>query len=151
LEGDFAVKIGVKFKRLPNGVDLDMPKYAHTGDSGMDVMAAESAVLLPGQHKAIPCGFAIGIPEGFEAQVRPRGGLAAKSVIGIVNSPGTVDRGYTGEVMVILINHGTTSFKVERGMKIAQLVFAPVAYAILVPVTELDETARGDGRFGSTG
>jgi dUTP pyrophosphatase len=146
------VKIGVKFKRLPNGVDLALPSYADDGAAGMDILAAED-VFVPnrGGVRLIRCGFAMAIPSGYEVQIRPRSGLAKNHGVSVLNAPGTVDSSYRGEVCVLLINHGVADFISPRGTRIAQMVFAPVAQAVLLPVAELDETVRASGGFGSTG
>ena len=141
--------IKVDFKRLPHGMDLALPSYATSGSAGMDIRAAEDVVMQPMSVAKIPTGFAIAIPEGYEAQVRSRSGLALKGVV-VMNSPGTIDSDFRDEVCVILANHGTEPFEVKRGERIAQMVFAPVTRAELVTVTELDETGRRGG-FGSSG
>lgn len=138
-------------KRLPHFEGLELPAYATDGAAGMDVLAAEEVTLAPGARHAVATGLAFAIPHGFEIQVRPRSGLALKHGIGVLNSPGTVDSDYRGEVKVILANHGDQPFKVRRGDRIAQLVLAPVTRASWLHVDELDETARGEGGFGSTG
>lgn len=117
----------------------------------MDVLAAEDVTLKPGARHPVATGLAVAIPPGFEIQVRPRSGLALKHGISIPNTPGTIDSDYRGEVKVILINHGDSAFEVKRGDRIAQLVLAPVTQANWLPVDDLDETARGEGGFGSTG
>ena len=137
--------------RLEHGHDLPLPAYATTGAAGMDVVAAEDCTLAPGARHAVATGFALAIPEGYEVQVRPRSGLALKHGITCLNTPGTIDSDYRGEVKVILANLGQEPFAVRRGERIAQLVPAPVLHATLSEVTSLDETARGDGGFGSTG
>ncbi|MBS3137838.1 dUTP diphosphatase [Candidatus Woesearchaeota archaeon] len=131
--------------------DLPTPKYAHHGDAGMDIYAAENYMLQSGEHKLISAGIKLAIPYGYEVQVRPRSGLAAKHGISIVNTPGTIDCMYRGLVGVILINHGKNPYEVKRGERIAQLVFNKIAYAAVEEVAELDETARGESGFGSTG
>lgn len=147
------VVTAVAIKRLPSGHDLPLPAYQTPHAAGMDLCAAVEAdvVLQPGGHAIIPTGFAIAVPHGFEAQVRPRSGLAAKNAVTVLNSPGTVDSDYRGEVGVILINHGKTAFTVTRGLRIAQMVVAPVHAIMWEEKSELDETDRGDGGFGSTG
>lgn len=137
--------------RLPHGEGLDLPAYATDGAAGMDVLAAEDVILPPGARHAVATGLAVAIPPGFEIQVRPRSGLALKHGISVPNAPGTIDSDYRGEVKVILINHGAVSFEVRRGDRIAQLVLAPVTRASWLTVEQLDETARGEGGFGSTG
>ncbi len=133
--------------------NLPLPSYETTGSAGMDVCAAvlEDAELLPGEIMLVPTGFAVAIPEGFEIQVRPRSGLAVKHGVTIVNSPGTIDSDYRGEVKVGLINLGKKAFVVRRGDRIAQLVLAPVVIAEWLQVTELNTTSRGTGGFGHTG
>ncbi|WP_353205216.1 dUTP diphosphatase [Sphingomonas sp.] len=143
--------ITIALKRLPNGVDLPLPAYATDGAAGMDVVAAEAATLAPGARAAIATGFAIAIPAGYEVQVRPRSGLALKHGMTCLNTPGTIDSDYRGEVKVILINLGADPFEIARGDRIAQLVPAPVQRAVLDVVASLDDTERGTGGFGSTG
>ncbi|MCV0384214.1 MAG: dUTP diphosphatase [Erythrobacter sp.] len=143
--------VGVQLKRLPHGEGLDLPAYATAGAAGMDVVAAEDVSIAPGDRHAVATGFALAIPAGFEIQVRPRSGLALKHGVTVPNTPGTIDSDYRGELKVILINHGSESFAVRRGDRIAQLVLAPVVQARWNEVDELDETARGAGGFGSTG
>jgi dUTP pyrophosphatase len=143
--------IEVRITRLPNGAGLDLPSYASADAAGLDLRAAEAATLAPGARAMIATGFAIALPRGFEAQVRPRSGLAAKHGVTVLNSPGTVDADYRGEIKVILINHGAESFAIARGDRIAQIVIAPVTRATLTEVAALDDTARGSGGFGSTG
>jgi len=139
------------FKRLSNLADL--PRYQTVHAAGMDLHAAisESVTIAPGEIRMIPCGFAMAVPVGFEAQVRPRSGLASRHGIGMPNSPGTIDSDYRGEVTVPLINLGRQPFTVERNMRIAQMVIAPVAHCAVEEVEELNETVRGAGGFGSTG
>lgn len=143
--------IRIALKRLPHGDGLPLPTYATTGAAGMDVVAAEDVTLAPGARHAVATGLAMAIPAGYEVQVRPRSGLALKHGITCLNTPGTIDSDYRGEVKVILANLGTGPFEVKRGERIAQLVPAPVQHATLDLVEELDETARGSGGFGSTG
>jgi len=143
--------IRIAIKRLPNGGGLPVPAYATSGAAGMDVVAAESLRLAPGGRHAVATGFAIAIPDGFEVQVRPRSGLALKNGVTCLNTPGTIDHDYRGEVKVILANLGDEPFEIARGDRIAQLVPAPVQRATLDEVDELDETDRGIGGFGSTG
>ena len=133
--------------------DLALPRYMTTGAAGMDVGAAvqEPLTIAPMQIRLVPTGFAVALPEGFEAQIRPRSGLAVKHGITVVNAPGTIDADYRGEIGCILINHGSAAFTVERGLRIAQMVVAPVTRAAWQEVDDLDETARGAGGFGSTG
>ena len=137
----------------PSSADIPLPVYATEHAAGMDLCAAvkEPTTLSPGETALIPTGIAIALPPGFEAQVRPRSGLALKHGLTIVNSPGTIDADYRGEVGVILANMGREPFVVKRGARIAQMVIAPVAHASWVPVQDLDETARGQGGFGHTG
>jgi dUTP pyrophosphatase len=143
--------IEIGLKRLPHGEGLPLPSYASSGAAGLDVVAAESLTLAPGTRQAVATGFAIAIPEGYEVQVRPRSGLALKHGITCLNTPGTIDSDYRGEVKVILANLGAEPFEVVRGERIAQLVPAPVLRAAFVEVAELGDTARGGGGFGSTG
>ena len=143
--------IAIRLCRLPHGEGLPVPAYATAGAAGMDVVAAEALTLAPGARAAVATGFAIAIPEGYEVQVRPRSGLALKHGITCLNTPGTIDSDYRGEVKVILINLGEAPFAITRGERIAQLVPAPVQRATLAIVDELDDTARGSGGFGSTG
>lgn len=143
--------IEIALRRLPHGEGLPLPAYATEHAAGMDVVAAESLTLAPGQRHAVATGFAIAIPPGYEVQVRPRSGLALKYGITCLNTPGTIDADYRGEVKVILANVGERPFEVVRGERIAQLVPAPVLRADFNVVEELDATARGAGGFGSTG
>jgi dUTP pyrophosphatase len=138
---------------LPHGEGLELPRYETAHAAGMDLLAAVSApvVLRPGARALIPTGLAIALPEGYEAQVRPRSGLALKHGISLVNTPGTIDADYRGEVGIILINHGSAPFTVTRGMRLAQMVVAPVTRAVLEEVTDLPDSGRGAGGFGSTG
>ena len=145
------MSIELRLKRLPNGEGLPLPAYASQGAAGLDVVAAETLTLAPGQRHAVATGFALAIPEGYEVQVRPRSGLALKHGITLLNTPGTIDSDYRGEVKVILANLGDAPFEVVRGERIAQLVPAPVQRATLAEVGDLDATARGSGGFGSTG
>ena len=143
----------LRIMRLPHGADLPLPHYASEGAAGMDVVAAVEAplVLAPGARAAVPTGLAMAIADGFEVQVRPRSGLALKQGLTVANAPGTIDSDYRGEVKVLLINLGTAPVDITRGMRIAQLVVAPVTRAALVEVDSLDDTLRGAGGFGSTG
>lgn len=143
--------IDIELQRLPHGQDLPLPAYATSGAAGLDVVAAESLTLAPGQRHAVATGFAIAIPHGYEVQVRPRSGLALKHGITCLNTPGTIDEDYRGEVKVILANLGSEPFEVRRGERIAQLVPAAVLKASFAEVAELGETGRGAGGFGSTG
>ena len=149
------MKLVLRVKRLPHGEGLPLPAYQSAHAAGLDVVAAvpEDAPvsLAPGARALIPTGFALEIPVGYEAQVRPRSGLAIKQGVTLLNSPGTIDADYRGELMVIAINHGSEPFTVSRGNRIAQLVIAPVSHVEIVAVEELGATARGDGGFGSTG
>lgn len=143
----------VRIKRLPHGEGLALPRYETALAAGCDVRAAVTAplTLKPGERFMVPTGVAIALPPGWEAQMRPRSGLAAKHGISCVNSPGTIDADYRGELKVILINHGTEDFVINRGDRIGQMVIAPVYQARFEEVDELDETERGNGGFGSTG
>jgi dUTP pyrophosphatase len=143
--------IAIAIQRLPHGEGLPLPAYATGGAAGMDVVAAEELVLAPGSRHAVATGFAMAIPQGFEVQVRPRSGLALKHGITCLNTPGTIDSDYRGEVKVILANLGSEPFPIRRGDRVAQLVPAPVQRAVFDEVTNLDETTRGAGGFGSTG
>ena len=143
--------IRIAVQRLPHGEGLPLPAYATHGAAGMDVVAAEDLVLEPGKRHAVATGFAMAIPEQFEVQVRPRSGLALKHGITCLNTPGTIDSDYRGEVKIILANLGDAPFTIARGDRIAQLVPAPVQRADLGEVESLDATARGSGGFGSTG
>lgn len=143
--------ITIRLKRLPHGEGLPLPAYATAQAAGMDVVSAEDLTLAPGARHAVATGFAIAIPPGYEVQVRPRSGLALKHGITCLNTPGTIDADYRGEVKVILANLGAEPFVIARGDRIAQLVPAPVQHARFDEVEELDETARGAGGFGSTG
>lgn len=145
--------IKVAVTRFPHNKDLPLPAYATTQSAGMDLAAAIDAdvLLAPGASSVIPTGLGIALPAGYEAQVRPRSGLAAKNGITVLNTPGTVDADYRGEVKVILINLGATEFLIERGMRIAQMVIAPITHAQLTEVDALVQTDRGTGGFGSTG
>jgi dUTP pyrophosphatase len=144
-------EITIAIKRLPNGEGLPLPAYATAGAAGMDIVAAEALTLGPGARHAVATGFAIAIPDGYEVQVRPRSGLALKNGITCLNTPGTIDSDYRGEVKVILANLSAEAFAIDRGMRIAQLVPAPVQRALLDEVESLDDTERGAGGFGSTG
>ncbi len=143
----------LKIKRLENNPDLALPKYETAGSAGMDLQAAiaEPIILKPGEIKLVKTGIAIALEVGFEAQVRPRSGLALKNGITVLNTPGTIDSDYRGEVCIILINHSQIDFKIERGMRIAQMIIAEYKQAKIVEVESLDETVRGKGGFGSTG
>lgn len=145
--------VEVAVTRLPHGADLDLPSYETEDAAGMDLRAAVTGdvVLEPGERALIPTGLAIALPSGYEAQVRPRSGLALRNGISLVNTPGTIDADYRGEIGVILINHGTEAFTVDRGMRVAQMVIAPVTQAAWRETDNLSDTARGAGGFGSTG
>ena len=143
--------IEIQLQHLPHGEGLPTPSYATDGAAGLDVVSAEDLTLAPGQRHAVATGFAIAIPEGYEVQVRPRSGLALKHGITCLNTPGTIDHDYRGEVKVILANLGSDPFEVRRGERIAQLVPAPVQKAEFVVVDNLTATLRGAGGFGSTG
>ena len=143
--------IEIELKRLPHGEGLPLPAYATEHAAGMDVVAAEALTLRPGERHAVATGFAIAIPEGYEVQVRPRSGLALKHGITCLNTPGTIDSDYRGEVKVILANLGGEDFEIVRGERIAQLVPAQVQRARFAEVRELGSTERGTGGFGSTG
>ena len=143
----------IAIKRLPNALNNLCPTYMTEGSAGMDLEAApdKPITLNPMCRAKVPTGFAIALPDGYEAQVRPRSGLALKEGITVLNSPGTIDADFRGEIGVILINHGTKSFSVERGMRIAQMVIAPVSAAIWRETHDLENTERGANGFGSTG
>jgi len=145
--------ITIRIKRLAGGEGLPLPSRMTEDAAGFDVAAAvlEPVVLQPGEIRLIPCGFAMAIPKGYEAQIRPRSGLASKFGITMVNAPGTIDSDYRGQVQVPLINLGRQPFTVERGMRIAQMLIVPVPQVNLLEVDELDETDRGHGGFGHTG
>ena len=141
--------------RLPHGEGIELPAYETPGAAGMDLRAAVAAdvplTLSPGKRALVPTGFVFEIPFGYEAQIRPRSGLAFKNGITCLNTPGTIDSDYRGEVKVLLINHGEEPFTIERGMRIAQMVIAPVTQVMVRETQEASETARGAGGFGSTG
>lgn len=145
--------VRVDVKRLPHGSDLPLPAYATAQSAGLDLMAAVDAdmTLAPGERALVPTGLAIALPPGYEAQVRPRSGLALKNGVTVLNSPGTVDADYRGEVGVILANLGAEPFTVSRGMRIAQMVVAPVTQLAWNEVDDLSDSERGAGGFGSTG
>ena len=146
-----AETVKVQVKRLPNGVGLELPRYATVGAAGMDVVSAETVSIAPGARHPVATGLALAIPQGYEIQVRPRSGLALKHGVTVPNTPGTIDSDYRGELKVIMINHGAEPFAIARGDRVAQLVLAPVTQAAWDEVDELDETDRGEGGFGSTG
>lgn len=143
----------LKIKKLDNGKDLPLPKYETIGSAGMDLLAAieEPLIIKPSEIKLVKTGISFALEQGFEAQVRPRSGLALKNGITVLNTPGTIDSDYRGEVCVILINHSQVDFTITRGMRIAQVVIARHEQAEVVEVQDLDETVRGSGGFGSTG
>jgi dUTP pyrophosphatase len=147
--------VKVDIRRLPHGEGLTLPAYQSAHAAGLDLLAAvpEDAplVLAPGRHVLVPTGLTIALAPGYEAQVRPRSGLAAKHGVTVLNSPGTIDADYRGEIGVLLINHGEAPFSIRRGERIAQMVIAAVVRAELVPADALSATDRGDGGFGSTG
>ena len=145
--------ITIAVTRLPHAKDLALPAYATEHSAGMDLLAAvsETKILNAGERALIPTGLSIALPDGYEAQIRPRSGLALKNGISLVNSPGTIDADYRGEVGVIIINHGAEPFTIERGMRIAQMVIAPYTRAAFSEVLELPSSDRGAGGFGSTG
>lgn len=148
-----AEQVKVNIQRMEGNEDLPLPKYMSNGASGMDMFAAvtDAVIIPPGEVALIPIGIKIAVPEGFEAQVRPRSGLAARNGIGILNSPGTIDSDYRGEVKIILFNFGKEPFTINRGDRIAQMVITRVARAILVEQDNLEDTQRGGGGFGHTG
>jgi dUTP pyrophosphatase len=143
--------LDVRILRLPGSDGLPLPAYQTPHSAGMDLVAAEGTEIPPGGRAGVGTGLAIALPDGYEAQLRPRSGLAARHGITLVNTPGTIDADYRGEIRVLLINHGAEPFTVRRGDRIAQLVVAPVTRAAWREVTALTETARGAGGFGSTG
>jgi len=147
--------ITVAVRSLPHFDGLDLPAYETLGAAGMDVRAAipdgQPIVLEPGQREMVPTGLSVAIPEGYEIQMRPRSGLAAKHGLTCLNTPGTIDSDYRGELKVILINHGSEAFTIKRGERIGQMVLAPVTRIVWQEVDDLSETARGAGGFGSTG
>jgi dUTP pyrophosphatase len=150
-----STEVTVELQQLAHAEGLALPAYQTADAAGLDLMAAvpesEPMTLAPGQYALVPTGLAIALPGGHEAQVRPRSGLAAKHGVTVLNSPGTIDADYRGEIKVILINHGAAPFVIKRGERIAQMVIAPVVQAALVPVATLSVTDRGAGGFGSTG
>lgn len=145
--------VEVQVLQLPHGADLPLPRYETIHAAGMDLLAAVGAdvVLAPGARALVPTGLSVALPRDWEAQIRPRSGLAAKHGVTVLNSPGTIDADYRGEIAVILINLGSEPFTVSRGMRVAQMVVAPVARVHWLDVKVLDDTARGAGGFGSTG
>ena len=147
--------VKIDIRQLPHGEGLALPAYQSAHAAGLDLLAAvpeaEPVVLLPGARALVPTGLSIALPPGYEAQVRPRSGLAAKHGVTVLNAPGTIDADYRGEIGVLLINHGDVAFSIRRGERIAQMVVAAVVRAELVPVDALPATGRGSGGFGSTG
>jgi dUTP pyrophosphatase len=145
--------VEVAIRRLEHGADLPLPAYETAGSAGLDLLAAvsEDLTLQPGERTLVPSGIAIALPAGYEAQIRPRSGLAAKHGLTLLNAPGTIDADYRGEIKVILANLGAEAFTVTRGMRIAQMVVAPVSRVVWSAAEALEETARGAGGFGSTG
>ena len=153
MTGTDSNRVTVAIQRLPHAADLELPSYATTQSAGMDLLAAVEAdvILQPGERRLVPTGFAMALPAGFEAQIRPRSGLALKHGITLLNSPGTIDADYRGEVGVILINLGQEPFVISRGSRIAQMVIAPYTQAEWQARQDLPESERGAGGFGSTG
>ena len=147
------MQIKIKIKKLEHAAGLPLPSYATEHSSGIDLVAANSEIIIikPGEIKIIPTGISISLPEGFEAQIRPRSGLAAKNGVTVLNSPGTIDADYRGEIKAILINHGANDFIIERGMRIAQMIIARYSNVLWEEVMEHDETLRGSKGFGSSG
>jgi len=145
--------VTVTIQRLPHGADLPLPEYATAGSAGLDLQAAiaDPLTLAPGARILVPTGLAIALPQGYEAQVRPRSGLALKNGVTVLNSPGTVDADYRGEIGVILTNLGSEPFAIARGMRIAQMVVAPVTHIVWAEADALPDTTRGAGGYGSTG
>ena len=147
--------IAIQIHRLPGNEDLPLPDYQSSHAAGMDLHAAvpadAPATLAPGRRVMIPCGFAMALPVGYEAQIRPRSGLAAKSGVTLVNSPGTIDADYRGQIQVLLINHGSRPLVITRSMRIAQMIIKPVLRAVWQPVDDLPDSLRGEGGFGHTG
>jgi dUTP pyrophosphatase len=143
--------VKVEILRLAHAADLPLPSYATAGSAGLDLRAAEALTIKPGARALVPTGLSIALPENFEAQVRPRSGLAVKHGVTVLNSPGTIDADYRGEIKVPLINHGAEDFVIARGDRIAQIVIARVEQVTLVEVESLDETTRGGQGFGSSG
>jgi dUTP pyrophosphatase len=143
--------VKVEILRLAHAADLPLPSYATAGSAGLDLRAAEAFTIKPGARALVPTGLSIALPENFEAQVRPRSGLAVKHGVTVLNSPGTIDADYRGEIKVPLINHGTEDFVIARGDRIAQMVIARLEQVTLIEVKSLDATQRGAGGFGSSG
>ena len=152
-QGSLEMELKVGLTRLPHGADLPLPSYGTALSAGLDLYAAieEDVILAPQERKAIPSGVAIALPKGYEGQIRSRSGLAIKNGVAILNSPGTIDADYRGELIGILINHGSEPFIITRGMRFAQIVIAPVTSIVWDEQQTLDSTDRGMGRFGSTG
>lgn len=150
-----SASVKIDIRQLPHGEGLALPAYQSAHAAGLDLLAAvpldAPMILAPGKHALVPTGLAIALPPGYEAQVRPRSGLAAKHGVTVLNAPGTVDADYRGEIGVLLINHGDTPFPIRRGERIAQMVIAAVVRAEVTPVASLSATDRGGGGFGSTG
>ena len=150
-----SASVRIDVRRLPHGEGLALPAYQSAHAAGLDLLAAvpedSPLILLPGKHAMVPTGLTIALPEGYEAQVRPRSGLAAKHGVTVLNAPGTVDADYRGEINVLLINHGAEPFAIRRGERIAQIVIASVTRAEFVAADQLSSTERGSGGFGSTG
>jgi len=145
-------KVKVFIQKLPGNEDIPLPQYMTEQAAGMDIFAAviEDEIILPGRRKKIPTGIAISLPEGYEAQIRPRSGLALKDGITLLNTPGTIDADYRGEIGLIVINHGEKPFVIQRGMRMAQMVVQSVLQVVWVETPELEDTARGSGGFGHT-
>jgi dUTP pyrophosphatase len=148
------LSVVVKTKRLPHGRDLPLPAYQTASAAGLDLLAAipdgTALVIEPGARELVPTGLVIELPEGFEAQVRPRSGLALKHGVTVLNAPGTVDADYRGEIGVVLINHGANPFEIRRGDRVAQMIVAPTTRVELLETDEVSDTARGSGGYGST-
>ncbi|MEI6125432.1 MAG: dUTP diphosphatase [Pseudomonadota bacterium] len=146
-------KIAIQIKRSPGCEDIPLPQYMTSHAAGMDMCAAvdSEVILLPGKRALIPTGISIALPHGFEAQIRPRSGLAVKYGIGLLNSPGTIDADYRGEIKIIMVNHGDTAFHIQRGDRIAQMVIHSVVQSTWTAVEALPETERNEGGFGHTG
>ena len=148
-----AEQVKIKVQRMEGNEDLPLPKYMSDGASGMDLFAAvtDTMVIPAGEVALVPTGIRIALPEGFEAQIRPRSGLAARNGVGLLNSPGTIDSDYRGEIKIVMFNFGKEPFTINRGDRIAQMIIARVARAILVEQDDLEDTQRGSGGFGHTG
>lgn len=145
-------KIEILIQKLPGNEDIPLPQYMTEQAAGMDIFAAvaEEEIILPGQRKKIATGIAIALPEGYEAQIRPRSGLALNNGIALLNSPGTIDADYRGEIGLIVINHGEDPFVVKRGMRLAQMIVQKIYHAVWVEASKLEDTKRGNGGFGHT-